>query len=161
MGARLEVDMEFRSRGVESLVELHERALRDFLDVWNRFMASGAPMPDAKGDPSYADREQLIGHVLMAARSYMAWICECAGRPVTDIDGSKDAHDIAARAPAFMDEVLAGWRRHLAALTDEECAPKVYTSRWGEPYNIEQMLEHAVVHPMRHRNQIEKILPSG
>jgi hypothetical protein len=33
-------------------------------------------------------------------------------------------------------------------------------SRWGEPYTVEQMLEHAVVHPMRHRFQLQRILGS-
>jgi hypothetical protein len=31
-------------------------------------------------------------------------------------------------------------------------------SRWGEDYSIEQMLEHAIVHPMRHRIQLERPL---
>jgi len=150
--------MEFRSRGVKALVELHEQELRRFLETWERFEAAKAPLPESQGDPSYQDREQLVGHVLLSARGYLTWIGECVGRPVTDIDGSKDFHDIASRTRGFMENILAAWKRSLADLTDDECAPKVYTSRWGEPYNIEQMLEHAVVHPMRHRIQLEKIL---
>jgi hypothetical protein len=80
------------------------------------------------------------------------------GHPVTDVDGSRDVHDVASRPAAFMENILAAWTRNLAILTDEECAPQIYTSRWGEPYNVEQMLEHAVVHPMRHRIQLERIL---
>lgn len=36
-------------------------------------------------------------------------------------------------------------------------------SRWGEDYTIEQMLEHAIVHPMRHRIQLERLMsaPAG
>ncbi len=150
--------MEYRSRGVKALVELHEHELRRFLDTWERFEAARAPMPESRGDPSYEDREHLVGHVLMCARSYLTWIGECVGRPVADVDRSKDSHDIASRSRVFMESVLAAWERHFVDLTDEECAPKVYTSRWGDPYNIEQMLEHAVVHPMRHRIQLEKIL---
>ena len=60
-----------------------------------------------------------------------------------------------------MQEVLAGWRRHLALLEDRELAPVTYKSRWGEDYNIEQMLEHAVVHPMRHRIQLERLAGGG
>ena len=59
-----------------------------------------------------------------------------------------------------MEEVLAAWRRHLAALEDRELSPEAYTSRWGEPYTVEQMLEHAVVHPMRHRIQLERLMAS-
>ena len=47
---------------------------------------------------------------------------------------------------------------HLALLEDTELAPATYKSRWGEDYNIEQMLEHAVVHPMRHRIQLERLM---
>lgn len=32
---------------------------------------------------------------------------------------------------------------------------------WGQSYDIEQMTEHAIVHILRHRRQIEKILQSG
>jgi len=153
--------MEFRSRGVRGLVELHDRELRHFLKTWNRFVAMNAPMPEARGDVSYGDREHLAGHVLMAARSYLTWIGECVGRPVTDVEATRDINEIASRAKDFMENVLAAWQRNLADLTDEECAPKVYTSRWGEPYDIEQMLEHAVVHPMRHRFQLEKIMEAS
>jgi len=53
--------------------------------------------------------------------------------------------------------VLSGWRRHFALLENSELWPAVYTSRWGFDYSIEQMLEHAVVHPMRHRIQLERL----
>jgi hypothetical protein len=80
------------------------------------------------------------------------------GRPVADLDSDTDRVSIARQGRAFVDQVLAGWRRHLALLEDKELAPAVYQSRWGEGYNIEQMLEHAVVHPMRHRIQLERLL---
>ncbi|HYN04726.1 MAG TPA: hypothetical protein VE359_19910 [Vicinamibacteria bacterium] len=36
--------------------------------------------------------------------------------------------------------------------------PATRKSRWGEDYHIEQMLEHAVVHPMRRRIQLERLM---
>src|SRR5262245_14740554 len=45
--------MEFKSRAVRSLVELHEQEMRSFLQVWKRFMEANAPMPEAHGDESY------------------------------------------------------------------------------------------------------------
>src|SRR5450756_387877 len=73
------------------------------------------------------------------------WIGECVKRPVTDLDPDTDLVGIAHKDRAFLNEVLAGWRRHLVVLADAEFAPTTYKSRWGEAYNIEQMLEHAVV----------------
>ena len=45
------------------------------------------------------------------------------------------------------------------SLGPRDLSTDIYTSRWGEPYTVEQMLEHAVVHPMRHRIQLERLMP--
>ncbi len=150
--------MEFRSRAVRSLVELHEIELRSFLQVWKRFVESGAAMPEAHGDRSYASRESLGGHVLRAARGYLTRIGEWVGRPVTDLDATEDPLALAARAGEFAEEVLAEYRRHLASVTPEEVDPQVHRTSWGDLMSIDMLLEHAVVHPMRHRIQLERIL---
>ena|SRR5438094_1242636 len=150
--------MEFRSRAVRSLVELHEREMRSFLEVWGRFVAAGLPVPEAHGDKSYESRERLAGHVLMAARGYLTRIGEWVSRPVTDVDASEDPHEIFTRASEFADNVLAAYRRHLAQISNEELEPQVHRTRWGELMSVENLLEHAVVHPMRHRIQLERML---
>lgn len=150
--------MEFRSRAVRSLVELHEREMRSFLEVWKRFAAARLAMPEAHGDESYENRERLAGHVLMAARGYLTRIGEWVGRPVSDVDGSQDPYEIVARAPQFTADLLAAYRRHLAAVTDLEVEPQVHRTRSGDLLSVELLLEHAVVHPMRHRIQLERIL---
>ena len=149
---------DFKSRAVRSLVELHEGEMRKFFETWDRFVASGAPMPEARGDADYQSRDHLIGHVCRAARNYLTWIGDQLGRPVKDVDLETDSLKIAPRAKEFMAGVLDGWRRHLPAVVDEELEPATYKSRWGVQMSIEAMLEHAVVHPMRHRIQLERIL---
>ena len=150
--------MEFRSRAVRSLVELHERELRSFIEVWKRFVAADLPLPEAHGDESYQSRERLGGHVLMAARGYMTRIGEWVGRPVSDVDDTKDPADVVRRLDTFADDVLAGYRRHMAHVTVEELEPQAHKTRWGDLMSVENLLEHAVVHPMRHRIQLERIL---
>jgi len=150
--------MPFRSRAVDSLVELHEREMRAFLEVWGRYVASGLPLPEAHGDESYASHDRLGGHVLFAARGYLTRIGEWVGRPVTDVDGCQDPGEALSRAEAFASDVLAAYRRHLAEVTTEELEAQVHRTRWGELMSVENLLEHAVVHPMRHRLQLERIL---
>jgi uncharacterized damage-inducible protein DinB len=147
----------FRSNAVRSCVELHEVELNRFFDTWEVFRASGIPLP-VTTDPSYASIDHLCGHVLRSARNYLTWVGECVKRPVADLDLDDDRLTVARKGRAFLDEVLAAWRRHLTALEDAELAPATYKSRWGEDYNVEQMLEHAVVHPMRHRVQLERLM---
>jgi uncharacterized damage-inducible protein DinB len=138
-------------------VELQEIELGRFLESWERFRTSGVALP-ASDDPSYQSPDHLKGHVLRSARNYLTWIGDCVRRPVTDVDLDTDLLSVAGKGLAFLTEVLAAWRRHLASLEDRELSPEMFTSRWGEPYSVEQMLEHAVVHPMRHRIQLERLM---
>jgi uncharacterized damage-inducible protein DinB len=149
---------EFKSRAVRSLVELHETEMKKFFDVWDRFVASGLPLPEARGDADYQSRDHLVGHVVRAARNYLTWIGEQLGRPVTDVDLEADSLKIAPRAKDFVAEVISAWRRHMPLIADEELEPAAYKTRWGVLMTIESMLEHAVVHPMRHRIQLERLL---
>jgi len=150
----------FKSNAVRSCVELHEMELRRFYEVWEAFRVSATRLPQTD-DPSYESAEHLGGHVFRAARNYLTWIGEFVNRPVTDLDADTDPARIAGKGRVFVDEVLAAWRRHLALLEDRELTPATRKSRWGEDYSIEQMLEHAVVHPMRHRIQLERLMSAA
>ena len=41
---------------------------------------------------------------------------------------------------------------------EEKKANKKILMRWGQLYNVEQLFEHAIVHILRHRRQIERFL---
>jgi uncharacterized damage-inducible protein DinB len=58
---------------------------------------------------------------------------------------------------AYTAETLEGrWR-----MTDEEIKGVVIDTGWGVRYDAEQLLEHAIVHVLRHRRQIEKFMRQG
>jgi hypothetical protein len=151
---------QFKSRAVMSLVELHEKELRRFLEVWERFDASGVALP-ATDDPSYKSKSHLVTHVVRAARNYLTWIGEVRKHPYANVDPETDEGRISARLKPFAESVLASWREHLASLEDSELEGAMFKSRWGEDYSVEQMLEHAVVHPMRHAIQLERLMKQG
>ncbi|AIJ37733.1 hypothetical protein [Flavobacterium psychrophilum] len=43
-------------------------------------------------------------------------------------------------------------------LIEQTDISKKMTVNWGEQYDIEQLLEHAIVHILRHRRQIENFI---
>jgi hypothetical protein len=144
-------------RGARALVLLHETHLRDFLSVWKRARAAGVSMP-ATEDPSYESLETLLRHVLRAARGYMTWTCEVLDLPDPDIRPTPEAEAIEAEADTYLEHVLERWQGPLCNVAPERFEDKTYTSRWGVNYCIDAMLEHAVMHPIRHEFQIERIL---
>lgn len=153
---------EFQSRAMRSLVELHAVELRRFIETWKRFRASGTSMPDPHGDSDYESAERLAAHVQRAARGYIMWCTEMLGRPITEIQRAESPEDVWKDFDGFAAQTLAAWEKHGALITDAELEQaQNFTARWGAPYGIEQMLEHAVVHPMRHRIQLERLMAAS
>ncbi len=148
---------DYAHRGVRALVALHERELRAFLDTWKRAREANVNLPET-GDPAYASLDALLGHVLRAARGYVVWTCEKLGEPDPGIDPAPDATELAGRADEYLEHVLAGWRRPLRELTEKHADREMYESSWGTPYCIDAMLEHAVMHPVRHAYQLEELM---
>ena len=149
--------VEYASGGGRALVELHERELRAFLPAWREARARGLALPKT-ADPSYASYEALLAHVLRAARSYMTWMCETLGLPDPDIRPAPEVDRIAAEADGYVDHLLERWRVPLVHVGTEALEHTERPCRWGPTYCVDAMLEHAVMHPLRHRYQLEQAL---
>lgn len=150
----------YRYQGARTLVLLHEEHLTDFIAVWRRAKAAGITLPKTS-DPSYASLETLLLHVLRAARGYMTWICESLGLDDPKIDEAPPVERIAEEADAYARNILARWRTPLAVVAEERFEDTEYRSRWGVMYCIDAMLEHAVMHPIRHAFQLRRLLEAG
>lgn len=146
----------FRSGGARALVALHEQHLRAFLEIWQQAQRAEVTLPETD-DPSYTSREHLLHHVLRAARGYLVWTCDKLGLPDPGIEPAPDVERIEAEAERYLERLIEGWRSPLAGV-EKERLREVHTSNWGLPYSIDGMLEHAVMHPIRHRFQLENLL---
>jgi len=148
---------DYRYRGARALVLLHERHLRRFVETWRRAKAAGVTLPDTD-DSTYLSMETLLQHPLRSARGYMTWMCECLGLPDPDLPAVPDASTVERDADAYVNALLRGWRAPLRDVPEERFGGRTYTSRWGEEYTIDAMLEHAVMHPIRHAFQLEELI---
>ncbi|RPI57799.1 MAG: hypothetical protein EHM55_00485 [Acidobacteria bacterium] len=147
----------YRSRAVRALVLLHDDHLRRFLATWQRAKAAPVVLP-ATTDPDYVSLDALLRHVLGAARGYMTWTCEVLALPDPDIRVAPEPSALAAEADGYMEHVLARWRAQLHDVSDEQLERPEYLSRWKTRYCVEAMLEHAVMHPIRHAFQLEELI---
>lgn len=146
----------YQWRGARALVLLHEQHMRELLVTWRAFVASGKPLP-ATEDPDYATPQKLLRHVFRASRGYMTWLCEHLGYPDPGIQEPPDEQQIEAQAAAFMEHLLERWRLPLEGLLEKR-SEEEYKSRWGTTYSIDGMLEHAVMHPIRHSFQLKELM---
>lgn len=146
---------------VNALIEEWDRSRRELVDVLPRIRATelegGEPLDESRA-------RGILIHVLRAGYGYATWIREVLGLP--KIERSGDPKSLAGRE-AFQrafEELRDYFVRALEPLTDAAIdgpgsgqPPPHFKSRWGEDYGIEQMLEHAICHNLRHRRQLARM----
>lgn len=147
----------YRYGGARSLVILHERQMRKFLVAWRHAMKAGITMPETD-DPNYESLEALLAHVLRCARHYMVWMCEVLELPDPDIRPEPTIDAVGTEAEDYLEHVIERWRTPLAGLTEDQAYRPSHTAGWGADYCIDSMLEHATMHPLRHRFQLEELI---
>ena len=151
--------LDYRWRGARALVLLHEQSMRELLPVWREAVRKGVRLPKTD-DPDYASLHTLLHHIFRASRGYMTWLCEKLGLPDPAIEAAPQPDAVAQEADRYLEHLLERWRAPLAGLTEEQLQP-IFKTRWGADLSGESMLEHAVVHPMRHRFQLEELLETS
>jgi hypothetical protein len=110
------------------------------------------------GDPAYASLGSLGEHVLGSAGHYMVWMCEMLELPDPGIRPAPDVTAIVRDAEEYMEHVLERWRAPLCDVGSERLETPEYPSQWETRYSIDAMLEHAVMHPIRHAFQLEELM---
>jgi len=146
---------------VDALIEEWDRARRQIVDLLPRIRSAELEA----GDPLDESRPRgILIHVLRSGYGYATWIRDVLGLP--KIERTGDPKSLAGRE-AFLrafEELREYFVRALEPLTDGDIdgpvagqPPPHFKSRWGEDYGIEQMLEHAICHHLRHRRQLERM----
>ena len=147
----------YRSRAVRALVLLHDEHLRRFLVVWNQARGASVVLPRTD-DPTYVSMDTLLHHVLGAAGRYMIWMCEVLGLPDPNIRTPPEPAVLAGEAASYLEHVLERWRAPLVDVGDDRLLTPEYAARWQTKYCIDAMLQHAVMHPIRHAFQLEELM---
>jgi len=144
-------------RGARALVTLHEEYLWSFVEMWRQANMLGVALPETE-DPDYRSMETLLLHVLTSARGYMVWMCEQLELPDPKIDPPPAIEEIEEKIEGYIEHLLDRWRVPLVDIEEERFGRPEYVSNWGVRYCIDSMLEHAVMHPIRHLFQLMELM---
>ncbi|HEY6328134.1 MAG TPA: DinB family protein [Blastocatellia bacterium] len=148
-----------RKGPIGALMDEYERASADL-----KLVLRDIPEPDFTAiidsqtqDPNCRSVQTIMTHVVRAGYGYADYIRDPFGVPRSSPESSPVSHyDTEARFNAMLEytvQTLDGrWE-----MDWEEIAAIFIDSRWGVRYNLEQLLEHAIVHILRHRRQIERL----
>lgn len=153
----------YRPGPVGALMDEYERAAAEL-----RRLVERIPPDDFARvvDPQTEDEacrsvQTILSHVVNAGYGYADHLRRVFAVPSTRPPKRLLSH---AESPEQLDAVMAYTAETLEGrweMTDDEMAAAVIHSGWGVTYDAEQMLEHAIVHVLRHRRQIEKFAWRG
>ena len=148
---------QYKYGGAKALVELHALHMREFLGIWRAAKQDGVRLPDTS-DPDYDSLEHILCHTLGAAAGYMNWICRQLELPDPKFDPTPVPEEIEEQAEVYMEHVLDRWHGPLFDVEEASFEPQTYAAGWGTHYCIDAMLEHAVMHPIRHSHQLKRLM---
>lgn len=105
-------------------------------------------------NPECKSIQTILTHVVSSGFSYAIYIYELK-------DASPRIRQSIFRHTALdynndLNEVLNFTAKTLSHFEDQELETFQIKAAWGQNYDIEQLMEHAIVHVLRHRRQIEK-----
>lgn len=154
---------DYRKGAVGALMDEYERAALDLKAVIAKTSEADFSRvldPETK-DEDCRTMQTIITHVVRAGYAYANYIREVFCIATIPPVGRLVSHNEAVAEVDKMLEYTAETLRGRWEMSDEEMDSKRIDSRWGMRYNLEQMLEHAIVHILRHRRQIERLIQSN
>ena len=150
----------YRSGGVGAMMDEYERAASDVERIVSGISdAEFELMRDTRTtDPNCRSIQTIVNHMIGSGYGYADYIRQAfsvpSERPAAAVLGRTQSLEAFRSMLDYTIRTLEGrWN-----YSDEQTGAVHINSRWGVQYDMEQMLEHAIVHVLRHRRQIERFL---
>lgn len=150
----------FREGALGALLDEYERACEDLKNTLSdvsqeEFLAVADKETD---DPECVSIQTVMGHVINAGYGYVFYIRKKFDDPSL-VRERKEIPVTLKEATEGLDKMMAHSEESLKskyALSFDDVIQNAFDVPWGQRYDFEQLLEHAIVHILRHRRQIEK-----
>ena len=153
----------YRSGAVGALMDEYERAASELARLVGQIPDDEfARVVDAQTkDEDCRSVQTVMSHVVRAAYGYADYIREqlsiASTRPQPALLSRRESLEQLDAALRYTAETLEGrWE-----MSDEEISGITIKTRWGPVYDLEGLMEHAIVHVLRHRRQVERFIRGG
>ncbi len=153
----------YRNQGVVgALLDEYERALDDLKAVISNIRpAKLVTIVDNKTqDENCRSIQSILAHIVRSGYGYAIYVRNYQGEnlnfPSSEVYDTVEKYVFALDDMFHFNVQLFTDYPHL--IVEEMDNDKKILVRWGQRYDVEQLFEHAIVHILRHRRQIERFL---
>lgn len=145
-----------------AILDEYEKALEELIQVIEPISHEALTFPvypDSK-DPNCISIQSVLTHVVRAGYRYIDALRILQGENLSYTNGIQ--LDSAEKYIAGLREMFKYneqfFEDYPSVEMEENDNSKKVLSPWGQVYDVEQLMEHAIVHILRHRRQIERYL---
>jgi len=150
----------YRKGAIGALLDEYERTILELQNVISDISNEElAKIVDREtNDPNCVSIQAILSHVVKSGYSYCNYILQLGSGKMNP--SSIQTHGSIKEYQKDLNDVFNYTVETFEGLQDDQLedfgnGKKIITS-WGQIYSIEQITEHAIVHILRHRRQIEK-----
>jgi uncharacterized damage-inducible protein DinB len=151
----------YRQGAVGALLDIYERAISDLKKVIEDITDDALTIitDSQTTDENCKSVQAILSHVVHSGYGYATSIHNLKGNNI--IRPAKTFHVTVKEYIEDLTNVFAYTENIFKEINDNELEQfdnslKIKTG-WGQWYDIEQMMEHAIVHILRHKRQIERV----
>ena len=156
------LEKKYRKGAIGALMDEYERAAVDLKNLILQISETDFEKvvdQDTK-DEDCRSVQTIVSHVTNSGYGYANYIRDWfdifKNSPGRRLLSQKDFFTEFEKMLTYTAETLEGkWE-----FSDDDIMKVKIKARWGSQYDLEQLLEHAIVHILRHRRQIEKLINS-
>lgn len=160
VGAASFLDRPGVSGAFGALMDEYARAAEDFCRVLEALPAEALDWEQPSTDKDTVSVRAMCAQIVNAARGYANYVREARGldRPEqaplapAAIETASEVRSRLAEGLSYTEGALDG----LYDVDEATYAAIRFPVRWGPVYDPEMLLEHAIVHLLRHRRQLER-----
>lgn len=153
----------YREGAVGALMDEYERAAWELRRLVERMEEEDVVrvVDSTTEDEDCRSVQTIVSHVVNAGYGYADLLRKAfsipSTRPPRALFSQREFLEQVDAVLAYTNETLEGrWQ-----MSYEEISGTFINAGWGPRYDVEQLLEHAIVHVLRHRRQIEKFMRQG
>ena len=149
-----------RNRTLLALMDEYRRAAVDYKQLLaNMSQADYSVVRDTKTtDPDCRSVQTVTEHLVFSGYTYAGYINKANGQdPLIFRSDITDPQQAIEEIDRMLDHTEAAFNG-MWHQTDEQLMQYSFATTWQVTYDLEQLMEHAIVHILRHRRQVEGFL---
>ena len=155
------MDIQYRNNGaIGALLDEYEKALKELIiTIQGISYAQLIEVVDPKTDDKDCKSvSAILAHIIESGFVYVIEIRKWLGEEILYKDNAvlnsiEEYTDALKKMFEFNEKLFQDYPN---LVLYEHDSNKKITTRWGQQYDINQLVEHAIMHILRHRRQIEK-----